>query len=125
MEFRLNADVDPPRTTSLDPSTIAGPTLDVGRPWWQERRPWPPGMRFTDVDPAVLAIERLVDSAPLGPPPAPAGSYGSAAELCVRAPHAEIDLDPDRLPPPSVMIRRRFHPADRGTGALRFKRGAA
>jgi hypothetical protein len=96
-----------PRTTSLDPDTDAGPTLDVGRPWWAPRRPWPPGMWFEDVPQAELQFERLVDSAPL---PLPEVPITSSAGMCVDvAPmlegRADIALH--------KWIRRRFHPIDR------------
>jgi hypothetical protein len=97
----------PPRTTSLDPDAAAWPTLDVGRPWWQPLRPWPPGMRFDDVDPALLDVERIVDSVRLGPPEVP---ITSSAGMCVDVapmlePGADISL--------RKWIRRRFHPFDR------------
>jgi hypothetical protein len=81
-----------PRNTSLDRDEPGGATLDVGRPWWVPRRPWPKGMRFQDVDPAVLQFERLTDNAPLGPPPAPPGSIGCTAALCEESRFAEPEV---------------------------------
>jgi hypothetical protein len=68
--------------------------LDVGRPWWMPRRPWPDGMKFTDVDHVLLDIERLVDNAPLGPPEAPPGSYGCSARMASESRFAEAELEP-------------------------------
>jgi hypothetical protein len=71
----------PPRQTRLDPNTASGPTRDQGRPWWQPRGNWPPGMHFENVSQGILDLEDAVDGGPLGPPPAPPGSYGCAARL--------------------------------------------
>src|SRR5215469_13657844 len=99
----------PPRTTILAPDTIAGPTLGIGRPWWQELLPWPVDMRFTDVDPTVLEIERLVDCGRLGPPPAPSGCYGSSALIATESRFAEpeIAVAADVVVPPTIERLRR------------------
>jgi hypothetical protein len=34
----------PPRRTALDPDTAASPTIDVGKPWWHQKKPWPPDL---------------------------------------------------------------------------------
>jgi hypothetical protein len=47
------------------------------------------GMRFEDVDPVVLEIERIADSAPLGPPPARSGPYGCSALMAAESRFAE------------------------------------
>ena len=33
--------------------------------WWTPKTEWPPGMKFENVDPAILDFERLTDSVPL------------------------------------------------------------
>jgi len=58
------------------------------RPWWYPLRPWPPGMRFEDVSPAELRLERLLEEAPLRVPIVP-GMYGSTGATCVDQPMAE------------------------------------
>jgi hypothetical protein len=68
------------------------------------------GSRFEDVPDVVLAIERLADPRPLPPVEI---LIGTAAARCAEAAFGEIAADRDDLPPPSVLIRRRFHPADR------------
>jgi|SRR5215472_3758572 len=103
----------PPRTTTLAPDTIAGPTIGIGRPWWAELRPWPAEMHFEEVDPVLLDIERQLDAGRLSLPPAPAGCYTCSAQLCAEAPLAELDVDLDGSRPLLGMLRRRIHPADR------------
>src|SRR5215472_9937032 len=103
----------PPRTTTLDPDTPLAPTLDLGHPWWTEIRPMSPNAHFEDVGPAVLELERLVDSAPLGPRPVLAGCYGSSARACAESPFAEPDFESEGPRPLLEMLRRRVHPLDR------------
>jgi hypothetical protein len=62
------------------------------------------------VPPAVLAFERLSDPRPL---PAIEVAIGTSGQRCVEASLAGIDLTPEKLPAPSALIRRRFHPRDR------------
>jgi hypothetical protein len=50
-------------------------------------------MHFTDVDPVVLDVERIVDSTVLGPPPAPGTCYGSSGAMCAAARFAEPDVE--------------------------------
>jgi hypothetical protein len=61
--------------------------------WWRQKRPWPPGMHFEDVSLAELAFERLADTAPLGPPPAPPGTIGCTAALCEMSRFAEPEVE--------------------------------
>jgi|SRR5215472_10633611 len=102
----------PPRPSTLDPDAIAGPTLGIGKPWWAELRPWPPDVRFDDVDPVVLDLERLADAGRLSPPPT-VGHYTCAARICSEAPLAGLDADLEGPRPLLGMLRRRVHPADR------------
>ena len=82
----------PPRTTTLDPGEPLTATIDIGRPWWEPIGPWPDGMRFTDVDAAVLELERRIDSCPLSPPPAPSRCYGSSGLMAVESRFAEPEI---------------------------------
>jgi hypothetical protein len=63
------------------------------RHWWAPKRAWPADVKFEDVDAATLAFERIADSDPLGPPPAPAGAYGCAAALCEMSRFAESEIE--------------------------------
>jgi hypothetical protein len=66
--------------------------------------------RFMDVSKAELAFEAISDPQPLPPLE---HRIGTASEMCAAAALGEIAADRDDLPPPHILIRRRFHPADR------------
>jgi hypothetical protein len=84
----------PPRTTSLHPADPGHAYIPpgAGKPWWTSLRPWPPGMRFEDVDDIALAFERLTDTVRLGPPPAPLGGYGCSARMAEESRFAEPEI---------------------------------
>jgi hypothetical protein len=66
-------------------------------------------MRFEDVSPAILTLERIVDDSPLGPPPAPAGCYGCSARMAEESRFAESELVGDG----DVTVFDRPHPLSR------------
>jgi hypothetical protein len=68
-------------------------------------------MHFAGADPVPLDLEHFVDSAPLGPPPAPPGCYGCATRLAEESRFAERDDVEDFesvTDRPHPLLRRRF-----------------
>ena len=64
-----------------------------GDRWWKQKKAWPALLKYEDVDAATLVLERLTDTVPLGPPPAPPGAIGCTAALCEMSRFAEPEVE--------------------------------